>query len=1016
MGSKILIAALGANGRGDLFNDRMKDVIVSLGYEPTRVNVHKSGREIDIHGKHRVENREIIAECKAQSAPISGSDLNKFAGVLQVERESCGNLVGYFISLSGFSGPALVQEEEFQERRFEVLGPDQVLNHLQIGKLICPKEEAYAVAAASNASQFGSEISLSGEVDLVAYDSGWAWLTYFTRAGEKVAIALIHANGYLLSSRLAKAIQAKLGKEYKGLTLLSPPPGSPLTAEAERAYKRFIVEEYGALTLEGVPVDKYSSSTVHQVEALYVPPRVSRIPDSSDLSPLLSHSSKNLPISEALASEKRIAILAGPGSGKSTLIKRLAVAYVDSDRKKQVPDSLPDERWLPVVLRGRDIHSVGESTILDLVYDVPRRAERPWLIESFKELLNQRLQSGNVILLVDGIDEIAGESDRHRFAHQLRTFVSTHPLVQLVVTSREAGFRSVAGTISTYCTPYQLSEFSDHEISKLTFSWFKEMRQVGESEENAEEVIFRILSSDRIRRLAANPLLLTTLLYVQRWAGEIPRRRTVLYDKAIELLLMTWNVEGHAPLNLDEVLPQLAFLAFELTRRGEQRFTSKEAEKILLSARRAMPEVLAYTTVSPSDLLKGVELRSSLIVRAGYEIRDGQATSIYEFRHLTFQEYLAALAVAREWTLQSADSKPVEILGPVLMEPIWAEVVPLASVLLGRRGGGLVTRLCDYIEQIWGMDDIEDEESDVRFSQRVEVGFVLQTCIEDEVQLAPPEAERALRLIIELNDNPFGDMLSILSGRYGPQMQEIIRKEFDECNDLNFMALEYFSAAGDVLLYYCRHQRIAVKTAIERRFASPSMADRLSAASLLLSLCYGFENDDSIFEKIPDFDDNEVPDLASTHINDVLALIDSEKCSGVYRVCGCWTMSWLIRVVSLPSSIVRIWAPKLFEMSFERPDLTNVNHAAWILNNEQFRGQYSKLLSMASGQVEQLLHDRTVDKDTHSPNFLSLVARLAMEDPDRFDSGLVRSFVLRSRTQEAIAWHEVCRDLEMPWD
>ena len=64
--------------------------------------------------------------------------------------------------------------------------------------------------------------------------------------------------------------------------------------------------------------------------------------------------------------------------------------------------------------------------------------------------------------------------------------------------------------------------------------------------------------------LAVNPLLLTTLLLVRRWIGELPRRRSILYAKAIEVLLMTWNVEGHEPIDDEEAVPQLAYLALRM--------------------------------------------------------------------------------------------------------------------------------------------------------------------------------------------------------------------------------------------------------------------------------------------------------------------------------------------------------------------------------------------------------------------------------------------------------------------
>jgi len=47
----------------------------------------------------------------------------------------------------------------------------------------------------------------------------------------------------------------------------------------------------------------------------------------------------------------------------------------------------------------------------------------------------------------------------------------------------------------------------------------------------------------------------------------------------------------------------------------------------------------------PADLVEVLERRSSLLIEAGHVRIDGRELPVYEFRHLTFQEYLAGLAL-----------------------------------------------------------------------------------------------------------------------------------------------------------------------------------------------------------------------------------------------------------------------------------------------------------------------------------------------------------------------------------
>ena len=137
-------------------------------------------------------------------------------------------------------------------------------------------------------------------------------------------------------------------------------------------------------------------------------------------------------------------------------------------------------------------------------------------------------------------------SDRAAFVCTLRSALQAYPGVGMVVTSREAGFRHVAAHLAPICEPATVSPFDDMDISRLTVAWYKEV--VGDTEKvraDAELLAVSIAKNDRIRRLATNPLLLTTLLLVKRWIGSLPTRRAVLYGEAVKVLLRTWNTEGH---------------------------------------------------------------------------------------------------------------------------------------------------------------------------------------------------------------------------------------------------------------------------------------------------------------------------------------------------------------------------------------------------------------------------------------------------------------------------------------
>ena len=134
---------------------------------------------------------------------------------------------------------------------------------------------------------------------------------------------------------------------------------------------------------------------------------------------------------------------------------------------------------------------------------------------------------------------------------------------------------------------------------------------------DAEQLARTITANDRIQRLAINPLLLTTLLLVKRWVGSLPTRRAVLYGKAVEVLLMTWNTEGHDPYPEGEALPQLCYVASAMMLEGVQKISRPRLAKLLQESRDALPTELGFVEGSVEDFINRVEDRSSLLMMTG---------------------------------------------------------------------------------------------------------------------------------------------------------------------------------------------------------------------------------------------------------------------------------------------------------------------------------------------------------------------------------------------------------------
>lgn len=133
---------------------------------------------------------------------------------------------------------------------------------------------------------------------------------------------------------------------------------------------------------------------------------------------------EQISIKEVLDKSLRAAILAKPGGGKSTLIRRIALAYAYSERRLRVNDELPDRDWFPVYIRCRDLEDNATKSIMEIIGTIVQRAEISKYEHAFKALVENALQDGRILLLIDGLDEISEERHRICFADQLRTFVA----------------------------------------------------------------------------------------------------------------------------------------------------------------------------------------------------------------------------------------------------------------------------------------------------------------------------------------------------------------------------------------------------------------------------------------------------------------------------------------------------------------------------------------------------------------------------------------------------------------
>jgi len=359
--------------------------------------------------------------------------------------------------------------------------------------------------------------------------------------------------------------------------------------------------------------------------------------------------------------QKRLAIVAHPGYGKTTLTRYLALSYSCLSYEKQGATKL-----LPILLRFYDIHKLVQSKtepkldalVVKIIKGLPNCSElqvtEPWM--------KQQLKEGKCLVMLDGLDEVP--EDRRetlsRWAnHQMQEYNSF-----FILTSRPHGYDA-----SLFSGVWQLGilDFTSDQKRNFLEKWYrvvmwrqkweillKESRQQPEShslsqeqakaqsdaeaQQAATDLYRQIVGNLAINtQLAVNPLLLTIIAATHNAFDALPERRATLYRKMFGLLLEDRPNRRDTHLKLKEAEQNQAVLqalALSLTNQGDTQFTGKQGISWIQTR---LAEHCNDGNCTPQQFLKDIEQVAGLLT--------GGDSDLYQFAHKTFQEYLAAAEI-----------------------------------------------------------------------------------------------------------------------------------------------------------------------------------------------------------------------------------------------------------------------------------------------------------------------------------------------------------------------------------
>jgi hypothetical protein len=564
---------------------------------------------------------------------------------------------------------------------------------------------------------------------------------------------------------------------------------------ARNEYIDYLKYECYEISLDGLPLNSEVGSKTFALEKLFVPLRFSICRDLKELSSYSGHDYDNeewlrwCEVAENPIPDEgnfQLAVLAGPGGGKTTWMKRLALAY-GTDNLESVDDKLPKRPLFPIWIKCRRLGDDISLSILDIIRKIPEKARFALnipLVQAFFELVSKHIKENTALVLIDGLDEIGNKSNRQAFVSNLNRFARMNKKVNIVMTSRISGYEHIARDLSIDFKRYRIQPFNQDDVIRLCVGLRQNIfGNTKEVTEEAQKLGYEIVNNEKIFQLAQTPVLLTTLLLINRRIGSLPIKRAALYWEAIEVLLKSWGSAVRLPIDLTEAIPQLAYLAHHMMFHSVARQTIGETEliNVLSQARKDLQECFSTTSETVHQFIERVEDRSALLAKRGFSQKDNDSSQLeieYEFQHLTFQEYLAAYAITRKFYPNATrESLVTDCLKNHLEKNNFKEVVLLTSVLTDK----------------WGAEDIANallkQLSDIREIRHVDrqnrityITNLLMKIVADEAPLTPIMRKTIYKICFDgcpLAKTSLKGILEVYSSKYCEELQNIM-KPFDE--------------------------------------------------------------------------------------------------------------------------------------------------------------------------------------------------------------------------------------------
>ena len=414
---------------------------------------------------------------------------------------------------------------------------------------------------------------------------------------------------------------------------------------------------------------------------------------------------REVPLANSLRSD-RLVVVGDPGAGKTTFLRRIAYALCQTelgDDPLAAKERLAiDDRTFPVFVRiselsqhlkrcGDDSSTPKGNTTAAWLPHFLSTTSLEGSCRLDEDYFRQRLEQGECTVLLDGLDEAPDRRLRERVSRLIENVTKAYSGCRFVVTSRPAAYTGEA--VLPDFAHARIDPLSDAAVETFLARWCAAIyaQSKAAADSHCAELLASLRARMEIRRMARNPVMLTALAVVHWNERRLPEQRADLYHSIIVWLSRSREQRSErATADRTVVLLQELALAMQNDPEGRRTQVPKRWAAEQLAPEFASGRNNRESIELAERFLEEEELDSGIIVGRGHEVT---------FWHLTFQEFLAARAIASR--LDAEQHRIIFSPTDKVYLPDWREVLLLLAGTLHGQGkakvDGLVAGMLDRL-------------------------------------------------------------------------------------------------------------------------------------------------------------------------------------------------------------------------------------------------------------------------------------------------------------------------------